>query len=73
MLQVIKLQEEVGELSQAIIGEYAAVRKEKDYGDAASEIADVVITTAVLAARMNIDLEPELQKKMNIIRERFGL
>ncbi|PIO04297.1 hypothetical protein COT48_01135, partial [Candidatus Woesearchaeota archaeon CG08_land_8_20_14_0_20_47_9] len=64
--RAVKLGEEVGELFSEILKHSALQRKEKMQGydkdkeSLAEEFADVIITSLLLAERMNIDIESAL-------------
>lgn len=70
---LIKVQEELGELSEAVLGEYGKQREGKEYGKVGKEMADVILATMVLSSKMNIDLEQEIQNKIITIKERFNI
>lgn len=72
--QVIKLNEEVGELCEAILHEYDAHqrRKEKEI-DLDAELADVLITTLILAENRQKDIWSQVDKKLDKQFDRFGL
>ena len=70
----VKLSEEVGELQSEVLGSAKLQRTGKmnsfskeSFG---SEVADVIITTCILARRHNIDIIDALTKKIEIIRGR---
>src|SRR3989338_7102317 len=67
----VKLVEEVGELFSEILKHSSLQRKEKivkGADDLSEEFADVIITTLLLAERMNINIGKALEKKILIIR-----
>ena len=37
------------------------------------EMADVIITTMIMAKRFDVDIQKAMEKKMQIIKERFEL
>ena len=75
LANMVKLNEEMGELSDAILSKMGHQRKEKleDFDDSmiGKEIADVILATLVVAKSMNIDVEKSLENKINIINERY--
>ena len=69
----LKVMEEVGELSQAILHTNSLQRKEKlEKKDIklGEEFADVLFTTLLLAENFNIDIKSELKNKIEIIKNR---
>lgn len=71
--RTVKLNEEVGELCEAILADTEQQpRKNKDF-DLESEIADVIITTLLIAKEKNIDVTTALEKKMKKIKGRFNI
>jgi NTP pyrophosphatase (non-canonical NTP hydrolase) len=73
--EMIKLTEEVGELADALLTQAGAQRLEKikahDVNSVKKEIADVLITTCLLALAMDIDpLEAMREKAKTIIARR---
>lgn len=73
--RVIKLNEEVGELCEEILAYNKDQREEKlenkSIDDLAYEIADVLITTLLIADRLGIDPNDALKKKIAKIDKRF--
>lgn len=70
----IKLSEEVGELSEAVLASTNTQRKQKmtsKHTDIGEEVADVIITTLILAQSYEIDIEKTLEQKIKKINERF--
>lgn len=72
MAQLLKVQEELGEVTQSVLGELGKQVNGKTFSDAGSEMADVILATFALAQRMDIDLEEKLIQKMKIVKERFN-
>lgn len=73
--QVIKLMEEVGELSNEVLGRYNLQRNrgvECDKDALTHEVADVLITTLVVASRFDVDVNNALAEKIKKIDERFS-
>ena len=71
--RIVKMSEEQGELSEAILNYFSLQRKTKNQtGKAAvaQEIADVVICASLLAHELEIDLEECLKDKMKTISRR---
>lgn len=70
--RAIKLIEEVGELFELILENDNLQRKDKqiDKGKLSEEFADVIITTMMLAERMQVDVEDALAKKIQKVIER---
>ncbi len=75
LTETVKLNEEVGELCNDILGVLKLQRKAKqrkfDKRNIYEEFADVIITTVVLAQAANVDLERALKDKLKKIEERF--
>jgi len=71
---VVKLSEELGELSQEVLAHQSLQRKEKlknhDPQNLAKEFADLIITTLILAKWMDIDIDQALEEKIKIIKSR---
>jgi len=76
LVRLAKLTEEVGELAEAILSAQGHQRKEKlekfDPKDVERELADVVITTMLLAKSLNLDFPSALASKMEVVRKRYG-
>ncbi len=74
LARTVKLMEEVGELSDEILASLGDQRKTKLEGRTPEgipeELADVIITTFLLAKAVNADIPAALEKKMKKIRER---
>lgn len=73
LFNTIKLGEEVGEVNNEILKHFKCGRKEKLNGnnELSNEIADVMISCAMLAECMDLDLNEALDKKIKIIEERY--
>lgn len=75
MRMVIKLSEEQGELSEAILAGLGMQSQRKidahTVEDTKGELADVIITTMVIARDMDIDLEEILVKKLETLNTRI--
>jgi NTP pyrophosphatase (non-canonical NTP hydrolase) len=68
---MLKIVEEVGELSEQVLKTEKMQRKEKlDDQKIGHEFADVLITTLLLAHNMDIDIEKELSEKIEKIKKR---
>lgn len=72
----VKLSEEVGELAAEVLSTLALQRKEKiaerDASKLQDELADVLITTLLLARVMGIDVTTALQHKITRINQRYS-
>lgn len=77
LAMTVKLSEEVGELSQEILGNLSLVRKEKlnkhNLETLSDEFADVLITTLILAKKMNVNVAKALEAKIDKLDKRNGL
>jgi NTP pyrophosphatase (non-canonical NTP hydrolase) len=75
LAMMVKIQEEIGELSEQVLALSSLQRKEKLDGDAKElikgEIADVLISTMLLARATGTDPFDAMEKKMVRIRERY--
>ena len=76
LAKTVKLSEEVGELSQAVLALLEIQRKEKlEHKDAmanlSEEVADVIITTLSLAHECGVPVEEALAAKIEKLCERF--
>lgn len=73
-LQAAKLVEEVGELHSQLLGRSGRQRPEKadQFGrlELESELADVVLSTAVLASILGVDLRSAVANKMSVVERR---
>ncbi len=70
---MIKITEELGELSEAVLAHHNLQRKEKldkDGTNVGEEMADVVLTTFMLAENMGIDMKKHLITKIEKNRKR---
>lgn len=76
LVETVKLNEEVGELCNDILGVLKLQRKAKqrkfDKRNIYEEFADVIITTIVLAQTAGVDLERALKEKLDKIEERIA-
>lgn len=71
--RTIKLNEEVGELCEAILKEAGLEREKERDINIGSEIADVIITTFMIAKSKDIDVWQELAKKLPKVNERLAI
>jgi NTP pyrophosphatase (non-canonical NTP hydrolase) len=72
--RVIKLNEEVGELCEAVLHENDTNQRAKDKViDLDSELADVIICTLLLAQNREKDIWTEVEKKLSKQMNRFNL
>lgn len=73
--RMVKVTEEVGELASEVLASQGDLRKEKlekrDDESLGDEIADVLITTLMLAASLNVDVPGALARKIAKIEKRF--
>ena len=68
----LKLMEELGELSEAILHSHSLQRKEKlkKSTKLGEEFVDVLLTTLLLAENFDLDIRQELKKKIKKIKKR---
>lgn len=75
LVETVKLNEEVGELCNDILGILKLQRKAKqrkfDKRNIYEEFADVIISTIVLAQTAGVDLERALKDKLEKIEEKY--
>lgn len=75
VLQTVKLNEEVGELCDSVLAFDSFQRAEKldafDEADVAEELADVLITTLLLADSVDVDVERALASKIEVLEQRY--
>lgn len=72
--RVVKLNEEVGELCEAVLYENDQHQRQKEKEiDLDSELADVIICTLLLSYGRQKDIWSEVEKKLNKQLERFNL
>jgi NTP pyrophosphatase (non-canonical NTP hydrolase) len=75
LAQTVKINEELGELYNEVLNHLSLQRKEKlvnmDKKVIEEEFSDVLITTLLLAKRMDIDIERALEKKISKINKRY--
>jgi len=69
----VKLMEEVGELSEAVLHSMKDQRQEKlaDQKNVAHELADVIIVSLLIAKNMKVDIFKALGEKIEIINKRI--
>lgn len=74
LARMAKLTEEVGELSDEVLGSLGYQRQEKldarKPGGLEDEFADVIVTVMLLAKSMGVDIGMALEKNMQKIRTR---
>jgi len=73
--QMVKLSEEVGELSEAVLAKDGLQRARKlglegSDADIASEICDVLMVLLILAEELEIDVDEALSEKIAILKKR---
>lgn len=77
LARTVKLSEEVGELSEAVLTFIGDQRKEKlnDFKKEhlENEIADVIITSTMIALSTNINLDRAITRKLHKINTRLKL
>ncbi len=77
LARMVKLSEEVGELSSEVLAECDLQRKDKLSGNRkdkiAEELSDVLIVTLLLAKTLDIDVEKSLEEKIEKIKKRHGI
>jgi len=75
LAQTVKINEELGELYNEILNHLSLQRKEKlnsmDKKTIEEEFSDVLITTLLLAKRMDVDIEKVLKDKISKINKRY--
>jgi len=75
LARMVKISEEVGELSDEVLKHSALQREDKlaghDPENLSGEFADVIITTLLLAETMRVDIEAALVKKIEKINARY--
>ena len=72
LAQTVKLSEETGELSDAVLASQSLQRPANPADpDLDEEFADVVLTACLLADTAGIDIEAALAKKVDTIEERY--
>ncbi|MFA5075135.1 MAG: MazG nucleotide pyrophosphohydrolase domain-containing protein [Candidatus Babeliales bacterium] len=73
----VKLNEEVGELCQEVLGNLKFLRKEKlekhTPETLKEEFADVLITSLILVNQMGIDIEKAMEEKIDKINTRNNM
>jgi NTP pyrophosphatase (non-canonical NTP hydrolase) len=70
LLQMVKVSEEVGELSEAILGYHGYQRSDKatpTKRDVSHEIADSIVTLWLLGSALGINVSEALDEKVRII------
>jgi len=74
MARTVKLTEESGELAEAVLAWCSFQRSEKLENKAMKlpdEIADVIITTLLIAKTTGVDVDQALRDKIAVLKERF--
>ena len=66
--RMVKLTEEVGELADEVLALHKVISGAEGLGD---EIADVLITTLILAASLEVNVPEALARKITKIEARF--
>jgi NTP pyrophosphatase (non-canonical NTP hydrolase) len=74
LARTVKLCEEVGELCNEVLGALSLLRKDKQdkhrREELEEELADVIITTLLLAKSLGVEVTKPLEKKMAKIKAR---
>lgn len=73
LAKAVKLSEEVWELNSEVLKSLYKGRKTFVQEDLELEFADVIITTLLLAKSLNFDINKSLNKKLDIIKERWWI
>lgn len=77
LLQMLKVNEEIGELCDEILSLHGCQRDEKlskhDQESVEGEAVDVLFAFLLLTKRMGIDLDSAVNRKMEEIKERFDI
>ena len=72
--RIVKLNEEIGELCEAVLCELGLQRKAKlnkyKRSQLQDELGDVIITTMLLAKELDIDVKKSIKKKIKKIEQR---
>ena len=70
--QTVKLSEEVGELSEALLAHFNNIKRDKNgkQYSVEDEIADVIITVLGLARHLKVDVNEALEQKVKILVDR---
>ncbi|MFC1644775.1 MazG nucleotide pyrophosphohydrolase domain-containing protein [Patescibacteria group bacterium] len=75
LARMVKLSEEVGELADEVLSFNSMQRDDKiekhSIESVSGEVADVLITTLLLAKVMKVDVEDALEKKIKALNKRF--
>lgn len=75
LAQTVKLNEEVGELCDSVLGYRSLQRAEKlerfDERDMDDEFADVIITAFLLADSVGVDVGSALERKIEAVEDRY--
>lgn len=72
---MIKIQEEVGELSEETLIRYKLQREQKlnnaDKENLEKEVADVIFATCTFAANFDINLDKVLTERIELVKKRY--
>ncbi|WP_231182850.1 MazG-like family protein [Haladaptatus sp. DYF46] len=75
LIQTVKLNEEIGELCDTVLAYDSLQRSKKlaefEEQEIEDEVADVIITTLLLADSIDVDIEEALENKINAVEERY--
>ncbi len=73
LLQMVKVSEELGELSNEVLHYFHHQRTDKERSsDLSKEMADVIFSAILLGLEMNIDIDQALTTKLEIIKNRYN-
>ena len=74
--QMLKVSEETGELSEQVLWKFGwqRISKKDKISDEklGNEIADVILATVRLGRLLDMDIEKLLEKKMEVLKDRFN-
>ena len=74
LAHMVKIQEEVGELSDELLTYLELQRQHKldkaEKGNLEKEIADVIISTCTFAMNLGVDLDEAITRRMEIVKTR---
>ena len=75
LAHMVKIQEEVGELSEETLTRYKLQREHKlnnaDKENLEKEVADVIFATCTFAANFDIDLDKALTERIKVVKKRY--
>ncbi|MDC1205555.1 hypothetical protein N8083_01770 [Candidatus Pacebacteria bacterium] len=71
--RTVKLTEEVGELCEAVLADANQQQRKNKNFNLEEEIADVLITSLLIANHKNLDINQALTDKVEKIKKRFNI